>query len=192
MLYHVRAALARVRELFRRRSRFAAEQHEEFSLPYRDGNGGEHPPRHERRRRAARRRCSASAARSASARRRATRAASSRSTISRVTRALPSAALTRAPAFAAGVIATLGIGIGAAVGIGTIVYGVLLRDLPYDKPDQLVRVGFHTDGLGTPGDLHSAADLLSLREERAFLHRSRRVLPPATRSPSPTATRPSA
>ena len=63
----------------------------------------------------------------------------------------------RAPAFAAGVIATLGIGIGAAVGIGTIVYGVLLRDLPYDKSDQLVRVGFHTDGIAVPGDLHSAS-----------------------------------
>src|SRR5262245_8967008 len=40
----------------------------------------------------------------------------------------------RAPGFAAGVIATLGVGIGVAVGIGTIVYGVLLRDLPYEHP----------------------------------------------------------
>ena len=32
MLYHVRAALTRVRELFRRRSHFAAEQDEEFSF----------------------------------------------------------------------------------------------------------------------------------------------------------------
>ncbi|HEX6049695.1 MAG TPA: ADOP family duplicated permease, partial [Gemmatimonadaceae bacterium] len=63
--------------------------------------------------------------------------------------------LHRAPGFAAAVIATLGIGIGAAVGIGTIVYGVLLRDLPYDTPDQLVRVGFITDGIETTGDLHS-------------------------------------
>ena len=65
--------------------------------------------------------------------------------------------LHRAPGFTAGVVATLGIGIGTAVGIGTIVYGVLLRDLPYDKPDRLVRVGFETDGLATSGDLHSAA-----------------------------------
>ncbi len=35
----------------------------------------------------------------------------------------------RTPGFAAGAIATLGIGIGVAAGIGTIVYGVLLRDL---------------------------------------------------------------
>ena len=65
--------------------------------------------------------------------------------------------LHRAPAFAAGVIATLGIGIGAAAGIGSIVYGVLLRDLPYDKPDQLVRVAFVIDASGSLGDLHSAA-----------------------------------
>lgn len=63
----------------------------------------------------------------------------------------------RAPAFAAGVIATLGVGIGVAVGIGTIVYGVLLRDLPYPEPDRLVRVGFHTDGIPGQGDLHSNA-----------------------------------
>ena len=62
----------------------------------------------------------------------------------------------RAPQFAAGVIATLGIGIGAAVGIGTIVYGVLLRDLPYENPDQLVRIGFLTPGNTTAGDMHSA------------------------------------
>lgn len=61
--------------------------------------------------------------------------------------------LRRAPAFSFGVIATLGIGIGAAVGIGTIVYDVLLRDLPYAKPGQLVRVGFVSDGI--IGDLHA-------------------------------------
>ena len=65
--------------------------------------------------------------------------------------------LHRAPGFAAGVIATLGVGIGTAVGIGTIVYGVLLRDLPYENPDRLVRVGFITDGLASTGDLHSPA-----------------------------------
>src|SRR5207248_3051877 len=72
--------------------------------------------------------------------------------------------LRRAPAFATGVIATLGIGIGAAVGVGTIVYDVLLRDLPYDKPQQLVRVGFFTDGMGITGDLHSAATFLYLAQ----------------------------
>lgn len=63
--------------------------------------------------------------------------------------------LYRAPAFSLGVIATLGVGIGAAVGIGTIVYDVLLRDLPYYNPGQLVHVGFVTDGIGTSGDMQS-------------------------------------
>jgi putative ABC transport system permease protein len=63
----------------------------------------------------------------------------------------------RAPHFAAGVIATLGVGIGVAIGIGTIVYGVLLRDLPYPDPDRLVRVGFHIDGIDARGDEHTAA-----------------------------------
>lgn len=68
--------------------------------------------------------------------------------------------LRRAPAFAAGVIATLGIGLGAAIGIGTIVYDVLLRDLPYPHPERLVRVGFHTDGLPGTSDLQSAATFI--------------------------------
>lgn len=51
--------------------------------------------------------------------------------------------LRRAPGFATGAIVTLGVGIGTAVGIGTIVYGVLLRDLPYHEPDRLVHVSLH-------------------------------------------------
>src|SRR4051794_28519951 len=65
--------------------------------------------------------------------------------------------LRRAPAFSLGVIITLGLGIGSAVGIGTIVYGVLLRALPYDDPGRLVRVGFVTPGLNVAGDLNSPA-----------------------------------
>src|SRR4051812_25300632 len=61
----------------------------------------------------------------------------------------------RAPGFSGAVIATLGIGMGVAIGIGSIVYGVLLRDLPYDRPDQLVRVGFTTKDWSD--DRHSPA-----------------------------------
>src|SRR5688500_12041704 len=39
--------------------------------------------------------------------------------------------LRRSPSFSLGVIATLGVGVGAAVPIGTLVYGVLPRPLPY-------------------------------------------------------------
>jgi predicted permease len=65
--------------------------------------------------------------------------------------------LRRAPAFSAGVIATLGIGIGVAVGIGAIVYDVLLRDLPYDRPDQLVRISVAMEDKSNTTDLLSAA-----------------------------------
>jgi predicted permease len=156
MLYHVRAALTRVRELFRRRSHFAAEQNEEFSF-HLEMETAENIRRGM---------SDAEARRAALLRfggmqrfREETSDARGVVTLDNLARDTRFAIrrLHRAPGFAAGVVATLGIGIGAAVGIGTIVYGVLLRDLPYDKPDQLVRVGFITDGIGISGDLHSPA-----------------------------------
>jgi putative ABC transport system permease protein len=156
MLHHARAALTRVLELFRRRSRFAAEQNEEFSF-HLDMETAENMRRGM---------SEADARRVALLRFGGTQRFREEIHDARGVVALDNLArdtrfafrrLHRAPGFAAGVVATLGIGIGAAAGIGTIVYGVLLRDLPYDRPDQLVRVGFHTDGSATPGDLHSAA-----------------------------------
>jgi putative ABC transport system permease protein len=156
MLYRVRAALTRVRQLFRRRSRSAAEQDEEFSF-HLEMETAEN----------IRRGMSAADARRAAVLRfGGTQRFREETSDARGVVALDNLArdarfafrrLHRAPGFAAGVIATLGIGIGAAVGIGTIVYGVLLRDLPYDKPEQLVRIGFLTDGIGISGDLHSPA-----------------------------------
>jgi putative ABC transport system permease protein len=156
MLPHLRPALARVRELFRRRSRLAAEQSEEFSFHIemetaenvRRGMTGAEARR-------------AALLRFGGAQRflEATddaRGVVALDNLARDTR-FAFRRLRRAPGFSAGVVATLGIGIGAAVGIGTIVYDVLLRDLPYPKPDQLARVGFVADGISTAGDLLSPA-----------------------------------
>lgn len=67
--------------------------------------------------------------------------------------------LRRAPAFTAGVVGTLGIGLGAAAGIGALVYGVMLRPLPYVDPERLIRVSLITPGLGTTSTDHSPGTL---------------------------------
>jgi predicted permease len=155
VLSRLRAAFARVRELFRRRSRFAAEQDEEFAfhleMETEENIRGGMSDVDARR---------AALLRFGGAQRFREETSDARGVVAldnlaRDTR-FALRRLRRAPGFSAGVITTLGIGIGAAVGIGTIVYGVLLRDLPYDKPDRLVRVGFVTEGLANAGDLHSA------------------------------------
>jgi putative ABC transport system permease protein len=52
----------------------------------------------------------------------------------------------RAPAFAAGAVLTLALGIGAAMAVFTVVNVLLLRPLPYRQPDRLVRVTVDLDG----------------------------------------------
>jgi putative ABC transport system permease protein len=168
MQYRIRAALARVRELFRHRSRFADEQDEEFRIHI-EMETAENIRRGmsetDARRVAILRFGGAQRFREETCDARGVVAVDN---LARDTR-VAFRRLHRAPAFAAGVIATLGIGIGAAVGIGTIVYGVLLRDLPYDNPDRLVRVGFHTDGIATAGDLNSEATYIHFaKSARSF------------------------
>src|SRR5688572_3139709 len=70
--------------------------------------------------------------------------------------------LTRAPTFTLGAIITLGIGLGASAGIGGIVYAVLLKDLPYENSDALVRVALNTPGLPRTTDLHTDATYVHL------------------------------
>src|SRR6266566_4549923 len=48
--------------------------------------------------------------------------------------------LAKAPGFAAVIVLTLALAIGATTAIFSVVYGVLLRQLPYPKPDQVVSV----------------------------------------------------
>ena len=175
MLYHLRAAFARIRELFRHRSRVAAEQDEEFAF-HLQMEAEENIRRGMSEGDASR----AALLRFGGAQRFREETSDARGLVAFDNLARDSRfalrRLRRAPGFAGGVITTLGIGIGAAVGIGTIVYGVLLRNLPYDKPDQLVRVGFVTEGLADASDLHSAPTYIhfaissrSFRELGGFL-----------------------
>src|SRR5438067_4728663 len=46
----------------------------------------------------------------------------------------------RSPAFALAALVTLGFGIGATTAVFSVVYGVLLRPLPYPDAERLVRV----------------------------------------------------
>ena len=50
--------------------------------------------------------------------------------------------LVKAPGFAAVVVLTLGLGIGANSAIFTVIDGVLLKTLPYPQPNRIVRVFF--------------------------------------------------
>ncbi|MDF1505464.1 ABC transporter permease, partial [Roseisolibacter sp. H3M3-2] len=54
-------------------------------------------------------------------------------------------ALRRAPAFTLTALATLALGLGAITVLFTVVRGVLLRPLPYDRPEQLVQLWSVTD-----------------------------------------------
>jgi len=168
MLHHGRAALARLFELFRNRSRVDAEQAEEFRFHIEMETA-------ENMRRGM---TEAEARRAAILRfggqqrfEEETRDARGLVVVDNLARDARFALrrIVRAPAFAIGVIATLGIGLGTAVGIGAIVYGVLLRDLPFASPDRLVQVSFHTDGLAESGTLHSAPTFIHFAESaRSF------------------------
>ncbi|MDQ3995853.1 MAG: ABC transporter permease, partial [Gemmatimonadota bacterium] len=75
--------------------------------------------------------------------------------------------LLHAPAFAAAALLTLALGIGATTAVFSVVYGVLLRPLPYADPGRLVQIW--ETSTRTPGDRNP----LSVLNYRDFVARSR-------------------
>ncbi|MGE5812950.1 MAG: ABC transporter permease [Acidobacteriota bacterium] len=82
--------------------------------------------------------------------------------------------LLRRPAFTAAAVLTLGLAAAANAGILAIVYGVLLKPLPFQDPDRLVAVW--------PGRFQSNADLLLVRERGAMFSGVAAVAPGWTMS----------
>jgi predicted permease len=75
--------------------------------------------------------------------------------------------LVHAPAFAASALLTLALGVGATTAVFSVVYGVLLRPLPYAEPDRLVQLW--ETSTRTPGDRNP----LSVLNYRDWVARNR-------------------
>jgi len=60
------------------------------------------------------------------------------------------ASMRRNKAFAVAALTTLALGIGATTAVFSIVYGVLLRPLPFREPDRLVRLSEEHPGANSP------------------------------------------
>jgi predicted permease len=71
--------------------------------------------------------------------------------------------LRKSPGFAAVVILTLGLGIGANTAIFSVVNSVLLRSLPFREPDRLVKIIFSNPGIGLNDVPFSVPEIEDLR-----------------------------
>jgi len=76
--------------------------------------------------------------------------------------------LVRNPGFSVAIILTLALGIGANTGMFSFVYGILLRPLPYERPDRLVLVEAERDvsGVSEPVRAYFAAVDLNVFQRR--------------------------
>lgn len=78
--------------------------------------------------------------------------------------------LGRSPAFTVTAVVTLAIGIGATTAVFSVIYGVLLKPLPFEDPERLVGVWHEAPGLGWHKIDQSPSLYLTYREEnRTFV-----------------------
>jgi predicted permease len=85
--------------------------------------------------------------------------------------------LLKSPAFAIVAVVTLALGIGANVAIFSVVYGVLLRPLPFAHPEQLVRIFDDLQGPNTPDVGMSAPELWDLEDRSGVFQEVSAVAP---------------
>ena len=73
------------------------------------------------------------------------------------------------PAFAAAAVLTLALGIGATTAVFSVVYGVLLKPLPFPEPERLVGVYHRAPAMNLPVVNHGPGTYLTYRDQqRAF------------------------
>ena len=85
--------------------------------------------------------------------------------------------LTRQPAFAAVVILTLALGIGANTAVFSVVDGLLVRPLPYREPDQLGFLWTKLEWIGVPRAWMSGGHIGQLQRRRRRSPTSSRSAP---------------
>lgn len=73
--------------------------------------------------------------------------------------------LRRSPGFVAAAVATLALGIGANAAMFSVLYGVLLKPLPFDQPDRLVSVWSTAPGIGMNRMVLAPAQYFTYRED---------------------------
>ena len=73
--------------------------------------------------------------------------------------------LWKQPGFSAVAVLTLALGIGATTAMFSVVYGVLLKPLPFDEPDRLVSLYHRAPGFDTPKLPQSDATYFTYRDQ---------------------------
>jgi len=77
-------------------------------------------------------------------------------------------ALRRTPSFTIPLIATIAIAAGIVTATFAVVYGIVLRPLPYAHPERLVRVGAHYGAAGAKPNSIAAPDFADRLKQRSF------------------------